>query len=451
MNDGFALNSAMQEVLFKLHRAFWFCILWLFVIDKLFAQQGSGFDNRFSTSHVPDFNADITAFKDDSTNATRLTLYTRISHSKLSFVKRDSVFCAYCEIHAAFFDKSGKLAHEELFLDTICTSDYQRTIAKDNFHSNSFTFTLSPNTYTANIKITDLESRREYKETRTITVKNFARTGVHLSTVMLVVTRFDSLTGQVTYYPNLSAAIIQDKTEPQLYYEVYVTDRTLDSLHLNYSIVLKSHKKDELIDEYTRVFFCSGKKTRILDTLSMQKLKSGNYQLTISVFDKYTKQVYDKATLLFFTRVSGQALFIGNLDEAIEQLEYIADSDEIEKMRLAKTQAEKLKLFNAFWARLDPTPDTPENELMVEYYSRVEFANQHFSSYFPGWKSDMGRIYIKYGPPDFVERQPFSIDSQPYEIWEYYKHNLRLIFVDTSGFGNYRLVRPEWDARNRIR
>ncbi len=430
-------------------------LVWLYtcglcVVPDLLAQQGSGFDNRFATARTPEFNADIVTFKDDTTSATRLTLYTRIAYNKLSFIKRDSAFYAFYEINAAFTDKNGRLAHEELFIDTLRTTDYQRTIAKDIFHSSSFTFTLLPGTYTAQIKITDLESRREYKETRTVTVKNFMRSGVHLSTVMLVFTRFDSLTGKIEYYPNLSAAIIQDRTEPQLYYEVYVTDRAMDSLYLNYNIVLKSYK-DEVVDDYTRTFVSTGKKTRILDTLSMQKLKSGNYLLTISAFDKFTKQVYDKTSLFFFTRVSGQALFIRNLDEAIEQLEYIADGDEIDNMRKAKSQEEKLKRFNAFWAKVDPTPNTPENELMLEYYSRIEFANQNFSSYFPGWKSDMGRVYIKYGPPDFIERQPFSMDSQPYEIWEYYQHNIRLIFVDTSGFGNYRLLRPEWDARNRIR
>jgi GWxTD domain-containing protein len=449
MNGSVSFKPALQ-VIAKPICALWLCALWLSVGKGLLAQQGSGFDNRFATTRAPEFNADIVAFKDDSTSATRLTLYTRISYNKLSFVKRDSAFYCFYEINAAFVDKNGRLAHEELFIDTIRTTDYQRTIAKDIYHSNSFTFTLSPNTYTAHIKIIDLESRREYKDTRTLVVKNFSRAGVHLSTVMLVFTRFDSLTGKLEYYPNLSAAIIQDKTEPQIYYEVYVTDRALDSLYLNYNIVSKSYK-DEVVDEYTRTFVSTGKKTRILDTLSMQKLKSGNYLLTISAFDKFTKQLYDKATLFFFTRVSGQAMFIPNLDEAIEQLEYIADGDEIDKMREAKSPEEKLKCFNAFWARVDPTPDTPENELMIEYYSRIEFANQNFSSYFPGWKSDMGRVYIKYGPPDFIERQPFSMDSQPYEIWEYYQHNIRLIFVDTSGFGNYRLIRPEWDVRNRIR
>jgi len=426
------------------------CVFLLCALHESFAQQGSGFDNRFTTVRAPDFNADFVVFKDDSTGAAHLTLYTRLSYSKLSFVKRDSLFYAVYEINAAFIDRNGRLAHEEHFVDTLCTTNYQSTIAKDFFHSNSFTFTLPPGTYTAQIKIVDLESHREYKETRVVNVKNFMQSGIHLSTLMLVLTHFDSLTGKIEYYPNLSAAIIQDKTEPQIYYEVYVTNRAIDSLYLDYTIVLKSYK-DEVVDNYMRTFVSTGKKTRILDTLSMQKLKSGNYLLTISAIDKFTKQVYDKATLDFFTRLSGQALFIRNLDEAIEQLEYIADSEEIDKMRRAKSQEEKLKLFNAFWARVDPTPDTPENELMQEYYSRVEFANQNFSSYFPGWRTDMGRVYIKYGPPDFIERQPSSIDSYPYEIWEYYQHNLRLIFVDTSGFGNYRLLRPEWDVRNRIR
>jgi len=62
------------------------------MVSELLAQQGSGFDNRFATARTPEFNADIVAFKDDSTSATRLTLYTRIAYNKLSFIKRDSTF-----------------------------------------------------------------------------------------------------------------------------------------------------------------------------------------------------------------------------------------------------------------------------------------------------------------------------------------------------------------------
>jgi GWxTD domain-containing protein len=159
----------------------------------------------------------------------------------------------------------------------------------------------------------------------------------------------------------------------------------------------------------------------------------------------------DESSIVFLARVQGTSFLIQDIDKAIEQLEYIATWEEISKMREAKTHEEKVRLFNEFWKRYDPSPGTEENELQVEYYSRIEYANQNFSSYAEGWRTDMGRIFVKYGMPDVIERQPPMMNQRPYEIWEYQQHNLRLIFVDVSGFGNYRLLRPEWDSRNRIR
>lgn len=69
---------------------------------------------------------------------------------------------------------------------------------------------------------------------------------------------------------------------------------------------------------------------------------------------------------------------IQDIDKAIEQLEYIATWEEISKMREAKTADEKIRLFNEFWKKYDPSPGTEENELQTEYYSRIEYANQKF-------------------------------------------------------------------------
>jgi len=137
------------------------------------------------------------------------------------------------------------------------------------------------------------------------------------------------------------------------------------------------------------------------------------------------------------------------LDVAIEQLQYIASRKEMKKLRNAPKDKKK-EYFDAFWKAKDPTPGTETNELMDEYYRRVEFANQHFSGFREGWKTDMGMIYILFGPPNDVERQPFNVEANPfyeteiyaYEIWYYYDLNRRFIFADHQGFGDYRLENP---------
>ena len=84
------------------------------------------------------------------------------------------------------------------------------------------------------------------------------------------------------------------------------------------------------------------------------------------------------------------------------------------------------------------------NELMVEYYNRINHANREFSNFNEGgWLSDRGRILVKFGQPDDIERHPFEIDTYPYEIWRFYSLRKIFIFADRTGFGDFRLL-PEY-------
>jgi hypothetical protein len=88
---------------------------------------------------------------------------------------------------------------------------------------------------------------------------------------------------------------------------------------------------------------------------------------------------------------------------------------------------------------------------MEEYYRRIEFANTNFTSYIEGWRTDRGMVYITLGPPNDIERHPFESESKPYEIWSYYRYNREFVFVDYSGFGDYRLIAPSLEALDQIR
>jgi hypothetical protein len=58
----------------------------------------------------------------------------------------------------------------------------------------------------------------------------------------------------------------------------------------------------------------------------------------------------------------------------------------------------------------------------------------------------MGMVYIIFGEPSNIERHPYEMDTKPYEIWAYYNINKQFVFVDNSGFGDYRLITPIWDT-----
>ncbi|MBE0431839.1 GWxTD domain-containing protein [candidate division WOR-3 bacterium] len=125
----------------------------------------------------------------------------------------------------------------------------------------------------------------------------------------------------------------------------------------------------------------------------------------------------------------------------VDQLQYIATPSEMKVLKQSEVSTRD-SLWTAFWKNLDPTPNTAYNEKEVEYFERIAYAEKNFSGGDRGWRSDRARIFVKHGSPDEIQRYPYEIDSFPYEVWLYYRDNLRFIFVDRHGFGQYVLANP---------
>jgi len=125
----------------------------------------------------------------------------------------------------------------------------------------------------------------------------------------------------------------------------------------------------------------------------------------------------------------------------VNQLEYIATSSEMNKLKNTELP-ERDSLWLDFWKQHDPTPNTEHNEKEMEYFSRIEYCEERFTHGDKGWRSDRARIYVKYGPPDEIHSRPYELESQPSQIWYYYKSNQKFIFADRHGFGEYILINP---------
>ena len=149
---------------------------------------------------------------------------------------------------------------------------------------------------------------------------------------------------------------------------------------------------------------------------------------------------------------------------------YIITEQERKAFKALVTDEERENFIEQFWRRRDPNPDTEENEYREEYYERIAYANEHFASGIPGWKTDRGRVYIAWGKPDSVESHPSggsydrpsyegggSTTTYPFEVW-FYRHldgvgdGLEIEFVDPTGTGEYRLARDanEKDALKNV-
>jgi GWxTD domain-containing protein len=133
--------------------------------------------------------------------------------------------------------------------------------------------------------------------------------------------------------------------------------------------------------------------------------------------------------------------FAVDSQQSLELIELIATPEEIRELRRLPPVLRK-EAWNRFWKRRDPTPDTPDNEFRDEFFARVRYAEEQFSVLGPGWRSDRGRIYIQFGPPDQVESRPMNLDAPAYEVWTYTRPERRFVFVDYDGFGRYELYQP---------
>ncbi len=149
-----------------------------------------------------------------------------------------------------------------------------------------------------------------------------------------------------------------------------------------------------------------------------------------------------------------------------EDVRWIITDEERAAFKQLSNDEERDQFIEAFWQRRDPTPDTVENEFKEEHYRRMAYANEHFPAGIPGWKTDRGQMYIKFGPPDEIESHPSGGSYQrpmdegggqtstfPFEQWRYrYLEDIGqeviIEFVDTCMCGDYHMTmdRSEKDA-----
>src|SRR5216110_1062647 len=141
-----------------------------------------------------------------------------------------------------------------------------------------------------------------------------------------------------------------------------------------------------------------------------------------------------------------------------EDVTYIITPDERNAFLQLATNEEREQFIEQFWLRRSSNPDLPDNDFKEEHYRRIAYANEHFASGIPGWKTDRGRMYIMWGPADEVESHPTggtydrpmeegggSTSTYPWETWRWrylegIGENIILEFVDPSGSGEYHLT-----------
>jgi GWxTD domain-containing protein len=141
-----------------------------------------------------------------------------------------------------------------------------------------------------------------------------------------------------------------------------------------------------------------------------------------------------------------------------EDVTYIISPEERNAFLQLDTNEEREQFIEQFWLRRSSNPDLPDNDFKEEHYRRIAYANEHYASGIPGWKTDRGRMYIMWGPADEIDSHPTggtydrpmeegggSTTTYAWETWRWrylegIGENIILEFVDPSGSGEYHLT-----------
>lgn len=397
---------------------------------------------------LPEFFVDALSFSSGDSLTSRVDIYVQIPYDALQFVKKNDQYTAGYEVTVNFLTEDNASVSEKVWNEELRVPLFQYTESKKTFSTTQRSVSLTPGIYTVRTQVRDKESRKVSFVVKRVIVGNYVGKELAISDIMLV-NRSKNDGERHSIMPNISGNIGENNNSFSIFYEVY-SAKGGDSLELHYTV---SDTKGKKYLSTVQPYVLRGLRGQVITRFDSAQYSTGSYLLTVEArpANGDPNEVPAMRQRSFLVRWGNMPISISDLGLAIKQCRYIAKDDEYDSLSEAKTDDERQRLFNEFWKKRDPNPATKQNEYMEEYYSRVEYANQHFSHYRPGWETDMGMVFIIFGSPNNVERHPFDIDSKPYEVWSFYDYNRSIVFVDETGFGDYRLLTPIWDLIQRVK
>lgn len=134
-----------------------------------------------------------------------------------------------------------------------------------------------------------------------------------------------------------------------------------------------------------------------------------------------------------------------------EEVVYIITAKERDVFLQLESDREREIFIDAFWKARNPNPTSPENAFKKEHYRRIQYSNQWFGkdSPGPGWRTDMGKIYIILGEPKQIEKFENLPEVFPMIVWFYdgmaefgLPNAFSVVYFKREGAGEYILYSP---------
>jgi GWxTD domain-containing protein len=359
-----------------------------------------------------------------------------VPNSALRFQRDETGFFAEYSVDVAFMDPDSAVVQRWRGREIVRVSTFAETGRTDESVVYQQGVAIAPGHYIVRVESADANSSRGFRMIDTLTVPDYAAAPAVASPVLVYEAAGrsvrDSLPGLIF---NPRRTVPYGGVAPKLYLEAY------NSAEQPLLVRVMNDVGDTVWS--ARATLHGGTDALRFGVVGVpaEVLPLGRFWVEVAGED-----VAAMRTPLVMT-ISDQWM-VGNFDDVLEFLRFIAHNEEIDSLRVG-SPVEQRAAWDSFWARRDPLPVTEINEFRDQFFQRVRYVTEAFRE--PGgragWATDRGEVYIVLGPPDHaLERFVGANDmtSQPNaEEWVYVNApggRVTLLFHDRTGFGRFELV-----------
>ena len=200
----------------------------------------------------------------------------------------------------------------------------------------------------------------------------------------------------------------------------------------------------------------------LVGTFDLSSLPSGSYFLRIALLNSENEAVSEQTRKFFvynpavareeplalettFETSEYATMPEEEVEKAFNHIRVIATDTERRRLRDIEDLMERRRYLMEFWNKRNPNPGTPTNAFKEDFYQRLQYANDRYTSgRREGWRTDRGNIILRFGLPSAIEPHLYDRGFEPYEIWQYNnipgEGQAQFIFADLDGFGDFQLL-----------
>ncbi|MBK7377721.1 MAG: GWxTD domain-containing protein [Ignavibacteriales bacterium] len=379
-----------------------------------------------------------------------ITYSFRIPYSSLVFEKDMDTYSAAYQINVELFDDDSVFVARQIKQKKILTLDFNKSIDNNTFDQDVIYLFSAKKTFKLRAILTDVNSKREYlikadELNKKVMVQNNLIKPIIINskkitcdgeevlqlsnfngfipfsqeTFSLLIPVIDTSISQINYITlNNRDTVMMSSTNSYIF-------NSLNMIACENQIVLKSSHEKKI-------------KCFIIKDIS-SKLLEGDVVFKIN----YNKDQKTTEEFIFKSLWINKPVSLADPEEAISYLKII-EKEEVVKTLLSNDEKDYVSELNKYWGKYDPSPNTSYNELMAEYYLRIDYANLNFRPITgkSGVNTDRGKVFVKFGHPAKIDRIS-NDDGYIIEKWFYEDANNVFSFIDKTGTGDFQLLSEE--------